>query len=389
MRRTIQLLSIFNFLTDFSFLAPIAIIYFAHVSGSFTLGMSIFAIAMLSSAIFELPTGIFSDHIGRKKTIVWGTIAGIISATCYALASFHWLVLGAVFEGLARAFFSGNNDAYLYDVLKNEKRENEYHEFLGKVSAMFQVALAISALLGSVFASISFALVAWLNVIPAILRFLVSLLFKDIQQHSQQSTNIYIDVKQAIKLFLHNYKLRTLSLASMFDFAIGESAYQFRSAFVNTLWPLWAVGIAKVLSNVGAAISFYLSGKIIKKYREISSIIVGDIYSKVVNFFSLLFPSVASPALMSTTSLFYGINTVAENNLLQKEFTDQQRATMGSLNSLGGNLLFGIFALILGVIADHLTPVTGLLFFQILSLFPMFLYIHLFRYEKTKQRSYR
>jgi uncharacterized membrane-anchored protein YitT (DUF2179 family) len=51
--KNIRLLSIFNLLIGFSLFAPLAIIYFAKVSGSFVLGTSIFGIIMLSSAIFE------------------------------------------------------------------------------------------------------------------------------------------------------------------------------------------------------------------------------------------------------------------------------------------------------------------------------------------------
>ena len=56
--------------------------------------------------------------------------------------------------------------------------------------------------------------------------------------------------------------------------------------------------------------------------------------------------SVISPLLMSSTSLSYGVATVAENGLMQKEFTSHQRATMGSLNSLAGSLLFGAAAIV-------------------------------------------
>jgi len=56
MHRNIKVLTWFNFFTDFKLYAPIAILYFAQVSGSFALGMSIFAISTVSAAIFEIPT---------------------------------------------------------------------------------------------------------------------------------------------------------------------------------------------------------------------------------------------------------------------------------------------------------------------------------------------
>src|SRR3989344_6165866 len=118
LHKNIRILKLFNFFTDFKLYAPVAIIYFAKVSGSFALGMSIFSIAMVSSALFEIPTGIFSDRIGRRKTVILGALAAVLYSVFYAIGiSFWFLAAGAVFEGLSRSFYSGNNNALLYDTL--------------------------------------------------------------------------------------------------------------------------------------------------------------------------------------------------------------------------------------------------------------------------------
>ncbi|MBZ0282671.1 MAG: hypothetical protein K8L97_18160 [Anaerolineae bacterium] len=110
--RNLRLLAWFNFWGDFRLYAPIAILYFAQVSGSYALGMSVYSVAMLSQSILEVPTGILSDMVGRKKTVVFGAVAGVLSLTFYAIGGTYLaLVVGAIFEGLGRAFYSGNNDA--------------------------------------------------------------------------------------------------------------------------------------------------------------------------------------------------------------------------------------------------------------------------------------
>ncbi|MDP3733336.1 MAG: hypothetical protein Q8Q91_02225, partial [Candidatus Daviesbacteria bacterium] len=74
-KRNIRLLTWFNFFTDFKLYGPLAIIYFSQVTGSYGLGTSIFSVVMLSSALFEIPTGILSDFLGRKKTLTLGALA--------------------------------------------------------------------------------------------------------------------------------------------------------------------------------------------------------------------------------------------------------------------------------------------------------------------------
>jgi MFS family permease len=300
MRRTIQLLALWNFLTDFSLFAPVAILYFARVSGSFALGMSIFSIVFLASAILEIPTGIFADKIGRKQTMLAGTLMGVTSAVFYALGfSYWWLVAGAVFEGAARSFYSGNNDAYLHDILADHGQEHKFHHYLGKVGAMF-------------------------------------------------------------------------------SYALRESSYQFRAAFVSSLWPVWALGISSVLANIGATISFYFSGKIIHRFKEYFSIVASDLICHILHFTALLFPSVFSPLLMASSSLTYGVKSVSKDTLYQKQFSEQYRATMGSLSSLGGSLMMAVFSLGLGILGDHITPLKGLLIFQMLSIAPSIVFFSLF-----------
>lgn len=385
--KNIKLLSLFNFCTNFKLYAPIAIIYFAKVSGSYFLGMSIFSITMLSVAIFEVPTGIFSDLIGRKKTLVFGALSSVLFVTFYAIGgSYSVLVIGAIFEGLSRSFYSGNNDALLYDTLTETQQEAEYHVFLGKVSFVFQIALAVSAIAGSVIANWSFAWVMWISVIPQIACFFISLKMVEPARDEDKSSNVFIHTKKAVRYFIKNRKLRLLSLASVFSYALGQSAYLFRSAFINTLWPLWAIGFAKALSNIGGAVSFYLSGRIINKFKEFKILIFGSIYVRLINIISLSFPTVFSPLLMSTGSLYYGLRSVAQSNLFQKEFTKDQRATMGSLNSLFGSIAFAVVSLLLGYAADVIGPVKALLIVQLCGVSTIWLYWKLFKKEENEVR---
>jgi MFS family permease len=157
LHKNIKLLAWFNFFLNFRFYAPIAIIYFAKISGSYTLGMSVFSVTMLSSALLEVPTGIFSDRVGRKNTVVLGAISTALSVILYAVGGKYWiLIAGALLEGLARSFYSGNNDALLHDSLTENNQIEHYSEFYGKTGSTAQIALAITAIAGSIIANWSF-----------------------------------------------------------------------------------------------------------------------------------------------------------------------------------------------------------------------------------------
>lgn len=386
--RNIRLLSWLNFCTDFVFFAPVAILYFAHVTGSYALGMSIFSLAYVSSAIFEVPTGIISDLVGRKKTTILGAASSVFCVTLYAIGgSYWWLAAGALLQGLSRAFYSGNNDALLHDTLREIGKVNEYHTYLGKTGSMFQFALAAAAVLGGFMAARSYALVMWASVIPQIGALVVALLLVEPSVASHSNKEISSLIREALLQFRQNNRLRLLTWASAIRFGLGESGYFLRSAFFGSLWPLWAIGAVSSLSNIGAAWSFYYGGKLIDKYKPLRVLNFEIVSNRIVNLTALLFPTVFSPILMNSTSLAFGAGSVAMNSLLQKEFTQAQRATMSSLNAFIGSIVFGVASIALGFLADRFDARTALIVTNVLLLAPLFFYRKIFLHERTHIRK--
>ena len=69
---------------------------------------------------------------------------------------------------------------------------------------------------------------------------------------------------------------------------------------------------------------------------------------------------------------------------MQKEFTNEQRATMGSLDSFAGSIFFGILAFLLGFLADSFSPARALLILQIVQIGNLLIYWKLFRHERNQ-----
>jgi len=386
--RNIKILTWQGFLVGFSLWAPIAAIYFAKVSGSYTLGLSIFSIIMVSGALFEVPTGIFSDLIGRKWTTILGGFFYALGGLFFAVGTnYLFLALGALSEGLARAFYSGNNDALLYDSLEKSSRKEELVKFIGNIGGAEQWALGVSALVGGIMAAkYSYALVVWLSLIPLIISFVLGFWLKEVPNTEKHEGNVYSHLKESWKNFVNNKKLRLLSLSEIIGYGFSEASWQFGTVFIASLWPAWAIGLGRMLSNFGAAISFWFSEKLIKRFNEIQILMFDKVVSKAITFYSLFFPTVFSPTIMSTTSLLYGPSEVAQRSLLQREFTNKQRATMGSLNSFGKSIFFGIAAMIIGYIADKTTPRIALIYGQLFGMFSLWLTWKLVKLIK-KERS--
>lgn len=382
--RNIRLLALFNFLLDFRLYAPIMIIYFEQVIGSYVLAMSILSVTMLSAAALEVPTGIISDRIGRKKTVVVGALASLAAVTCYAIGgSYTVLVIGAMFEGLERSLFSGNNDALLHDTLNEMGQKGEFAHQLGRVSSAYQAALAFSAVLGGLLAAISFGLVMWISVVPKLLMVLVSLRFVEPTIRSDEAGNVFAHLREAFRNIVHNPRLRMLSMGQIITMSIGEAAFQFRTVFIEMLWPLWAIGIARTISNLSAAVSFYFAGALQKRLGARRLLYGGISLSELTNLSALLISSVVSPLMMGATSIFFGVNMVSMNSMMQLEFTDAQRATMGSLTAFGSSLLFAVASIALGWLADRFGVRDALIIATLLSFTPLLFYRLAFRHSSA------
>jgi MFS family permease len=354
-RRNIRLLALFNFLLDFRLYAPIVVIYFEQITHSYTLAMSVLAAVMLSSAILEVPTGVVSDRVGRRVTIIAGAFASLASVTCYALGgSYAMLLAGAICEGLSRSLFSGNNNALLHDTLAETDQRGDFAKHFGRVSSAYQFALAISALIGGLLSPISFALVMWLSVVPKVFMVAISFGFVEPRVHLEKSANIFAHLKDAFRNIMQNRRLRMLSIAEIIGASFGEADFVFRTVFIEMLWPLWAIGVARTISNITAAISYYFAHQLHKRFGEKRLLLGGISLSNLTNLAALIWPSVLSPALMGATSIFYGVNTVALSSMMQREFTDAQRSTMGSLTAFGASLTFAVVSTALGWLADQI-----------------------------------
>ncbi len=141
MEKNLKRMYLISLLNEVKFYGIILILFYIQLSGSMTLGMSIFSIITIIAAISELPTGIVSDKIGRKNTVIMGSICSLASVIFLAISTnYIGLLISAIFQGLEKAFFSGNNSAYIYDILKEENKEEEFKTYIGKTNSMFYLA---------------------------------------------------------------------------------------------------------------------------------------------------------------------------------------------------------------------------------------------------------
>jgi MFS family permease len=303
-----------------------------------------------------------------------------VAYTFYALANTtEILMVGAVFSGLGRCLFSGNNNALLYESLKERGMEKQFHHYHGRAGAMFQLALGMSAVCGGFLAVYGLKFVFLLSIVPQFLMIPISLLFDEPRVHRAVEERGLAHLKTACRHVWRNKRLRLLILAQAIGYGAGESNFRFMGAYVNSLWPVWGVGLYRGLNHACGFTGFWFSGRLVDKIGKPRTLMATNIVPTFLQVTAACINDFVSPIMLGLASLFFGPETVACDQLMQDDFTDAQRATLGSVSSLMGSLSYALFAVCIGAVSDHFGLATGIAFGALGGFMSLPLFMRLFR----------
>ncbi len=368
-RRNISLFMATGSFRELRFFSPLAIIYFSQIAGSYTKGMLVFSVINFSTFLMEIPTGIFSDVIGRRKTTIVGTIIAFSGVFFYALADSLWgLIVGALFDGIARALHSGNDEALLYDTLVDINETDKFTKIFSKAITFFQICGAISAIVGGFIGEWSLKALVWISLLPLFLRIIFSFMLVEPTQHKNIKRKTWTHLKVSVSKILSNKKLSAFILGSSLLYAMEETCWYFRAIFVKFFWSITGVGFSRVLSKLSGASGSYITGKLIKRFGALNILIGGNLFGRIMGLIAVIFPSHISPIFLGITNSSYSSNLVSKQTLLQKEFSSNERATMGSIESFLGSVLFSIFYVLTGMVADYFSPALAIGVLQVAQL---------------------
>ncbi|MFA6518137.1 MAG: MFS transporter [Candidatus Shapirobacteria bacterium] len=148
MKKNIKIAYFLSFLSELYFPISVWLFYYLRFLDFKQIGV-LTAVKLISSNLFEVPTGVFADVFGRKKAIVISFFLYGLVMLGFANVSVFWMfIVLDVLKALSNAFFSGSLEALIYDSLKNEGKESQYDKVVANMESMAWVGLFISAIGG-------------------------------------------------------------------------------------------------------------------------------------------------------------------------------------------------------------------------------------------------
>jgi len=126
-------------------------VFFLYMSQKLPLDqvIELSAVYYLSVFALEVPSGYFSDRIGRRSTLLLAAASLILSYCCFIVgAGFWWFAAGQFLLAAGIAMQSGTDTAFLYDSLKAQGRDSEYAQREANAEQWGMVMLAAATLSG-------------------------------------------------------------------------------------------------------------------------------------------------------------------------------------------------------------------------------------------------
>jgi len=236
--------ALYGFLKNLRFFDPFIILIFREAGLTFLQIGTLYAIRDLATNILEIPTGVFADVFGRRRSMLMAFGAYIASFVIfYAFASFPLYAGAMILFAFGDAFRTGTHKALILEYLKINDMAHLKVEYYGRTRAASQFGSAINALVaaGLVFWMGSYRTMFLVAIIPYVLDFFNLLTYPreldgDLAQVSAGTmwTQMKSTVHDFIHLFTEPRALKAIFNSAGFD-ALFKSTKDYLQPILESL----------------------------------------------------------------------------------------------------------------------------------------------------------
>jgi MFS family permease len=361
-------LNLYQMLGSANLSMPIIVLFFMNNDLSLIQIASFATVMSTLALLLEIPSGLFADKKGRKKSL--------IIASCCLLINYVFLFFGdnyipflfaAGFLGMANAFWSGANSALLYDTLIQLKKEKEFKKIKGNQFALGMWSFAIASLIGGFLGKINLIIPVAITGIFALFQLFVSFILIEPKFHkkSLQTTN---HIFESIKFVFKHKEVKNLIFYSVIIIGFLDGTFRlFQPYFMSVGIDIKYFGIIYMISLIGTGIVAKYSADIEQKIgKKLSLVLIAFIF--VCGFLLLSFPIgvfIIIPFLILET--LYGFVLPLIEDYTNKHVKSEKRATVLSIQNFAQKVLIALLIPVVGFLMDISIPF-GFLFIGLFSL---------------------
>ncbi|WP_166872976.1 MFS transporter [Salinibacterium sp. ZJ450] len=305
--------------------------------------------------IFEIPTGVVADTVGRKASYLLGTITLSVTTALYWMlwvwhAPFGWWALVSVLLGLGFTFFSGAVEAWLVDALTFTGYTGDLEAVFGRGLVVTGIAMFAGSVLGGVIAQatnlgVPFLVRAGVLIVMFVFAFVV---MKDLGFTPDRSTGPLTATRtvltQSVEHGLKRRSVRYVILAAPFASGVGIYAFYALQPYLLELYgdpsAYSIAGLAAAILSLAQVAGGVLAARIRGLFaRRTTTVIVASLTS-VATLVLLGINSVfwLALVLLVVWGFVFAVAEPVRKAYLNDMIPSKQRATVLSFDSLFGSL---------------------------------------------------
>ncbi len=336
----------------------------------------------ITIVILEIPSGYFADVLGRRKTLIFGSILGFLGFLTYSLSFGFWgFLIAEIVLGLGQSLISGADSAMLYDTLIDAKKEKEYLKYEGRIISIGNFAEAIAGTLGGLLAGLSLRLPYFAQTGVAFLAIPASiLLIEPMRKLNQKKLNLK-DIFRIVKYSMHEHKAlqKNIFFSSLIGTATLTMAWFVQPIFLINNIPIEGFGLLWASLNITVGLIAAIAYKIEQRLKQKFSIIF------IALSIPILYVLVSQSGLYFSIALLFvfysirGFATPVLKDYINRLTSSDIRATILSVRNFIIRLNFVIIGPFLGWYSDFYSLKQALflagIVFLVLRLLTMTLFI--------------
>jgi len=240
--------ALYGFLKNLRFFDPFIILIFREAGLSFLEIGALYAIRDVATNILEIPTGVFADVFGRRRSMLMAFGAYISSfIILYAFSSFPLYALAMILFAFGEAFRTGTHKALILEYLKQNEMTHLKVEYYGRTRAVSQFGSAINALVaaGLVFWTGHYRAMFLVAIVPYVLDFFNLLTYPpelDGEMREADSADIWRQMKSTTKDFLHLFS-EPRALKAIFNSAGFDALFKSTKDYLQPIVESFALSL--------------------------------------------------------------------------------------------------------------------------------------------------
>lgn len=327
---------------------------------------AIFAVAVV---VLEVPTGMVADRLGKRASLIAASACNGGGLVLYALGhDFGVFLVAELALALGISLHSGAGSALLCDTLGALGRAGDYQRYEGRTRALQLVSVGVCALVGGVVGEWSYRATLWLTALGPLCALALALSLVEVSrapgrdQPWRAALAGYRELIGGALRFVSRHRLVRWQLAFLGVLTASSLwlLWLYQPYMERCGLPVWFFGVAFALFNLVAAIGSQLADRVARRCGARGTLWLLGALQLAPPLLMAAFVGPASFAFILGHQLTRGLAPpVISARLMRYTYADK-RATVLSIGSMAGRLLYAASAVPLGWIAEHASLRLGL-----------------------------